>query len=238
MSVIKAKKKGYPETDESGQIFRSTMIDMDSRLRAARGFGKNETESSVAVFEQLKDRGHPDAPPPTVSDGWGGIREAMVEVYGKVPDYSGKGRYPSRKQPQPGWKYLQVVKQRDEKGNFLGTELKAIYGDLEELVELLGISTSYVERTHLTMRTFSSRLTRKSIAFSKEIGMHKACAAIEDMYYNLIRPHKTLRLKNENGGGRKWNERTPAMAAGLTDHIWTLKELFTTVVIGRQHSTG
>ena len=239
------------------------MIDMDSRLRAARGFGKNETEPSVAVFEQLwnmfflfyffiylfaaslsfdsfspKDRGHPDAPPPTVSDGWGGIREAMVEVYGKVPDYSGKGRYPSRKQPQPGWKYLQVVKQRDEKGNFLGTELKAIYGDLEELVELLGKSTAYVERTHLTMRTFSSRLTRKSIAFSKEIGMHKACAAIEDMYYNLIRPHKTLRLKNENGGGRKWNERTPAMAAGLTDHIWTLKELFTTVVIGRQHSTG
>ena len=68
--------------------------------------------------------------------------------------------------------------------------------------------------------------------------MHKACAAIEDMYYNLIRPHKTLRLKNENGGGRKWNERTPAMAAGLTDHIWTLKELFTTVVIGRHHSTG
>ncbi|RWX47300.1 hypothetical protein VT99_11734, partial [Candidatus Electrothrix marina] len=43
------------------------MIDMDSRLRAARGFEKNETESSVAVFEQLKDRGHPDAPPPTVS---------------------------------------------------------------------------------------------------------------------------------------------------------------------------
>ena len=74
--------------------------------------------SSAAVFEQLKGRGHPDAPPPTVSDGWGGIRKAMVEVYGKVPDYSGKGKYPSRKQPQPGWKYLQVVKLRDEKGRF------------------------------------------------------------------------------------------------------------------------
>jgi hypothetical protein len=238
MSGIKVKKKGHPETDKSGQIFRSTMVDMDSRLRAARGFGKNETESSVAVFEQLKDRGHPEAPPPTVSDGWGGIREAMVEVYGKVPDYSGKGRPPTLKQPQSGWRYLQVVKQRDEKGNFLGTRLKAIYGELEELTEILGKSTAYVERTHLTMRTFSSRLTRKSIAFSKEIGMHKACAAIEDMYYNLIRPHKTLRLKNEDGGGRKWNKRTPAMAAGLTDHIWTLKELFTMVVIGRQHSAG
>ncbi|MCI5223430.1 MAG: hypothetical protein D3924_12340 [Candidatus Electrothrix sp. AR4] len=49
------------------------------------------------------------------------------------------------------------------------------------------------------MRTFSNRLTRKSITFSKEIGIHKACAALEDMYYNLIRPLKTLRLKNENG---------------------------------------
>ena len=123
-------------------------------------------------------------------------------------------RYPSRKQPQPGWKYLQVVKQRDEKGNFLGTELKAIYGDLEELVELLGKSTVYVERTHLTMRTFSSRLTRKSIAFSKEIGMHKACAAIEDMYYNLIRPHKTLRLKNEDGGGKNGKNGLPQWRQG------------------------
>ena len=214
------------------------MIDMDSRLRAARGFGKTETEASAAVFRKLKERGHPEAPPPTVSDGWGGIREAMVEVYGKIPEYSGRGRRPSRKQPQPGWKYLQIVKERDDKGGFLGTRLKAVYGDLEKLAELLGKSTAYVERTHLTMRTFSSRLIRKGISFSKEICIHKACAAIEDMYYNLIRPHKTLRLKNGNGGVRKWTQRTPAMAAGLTDHVWTLKELFTTVVTGEQHSTG
>ena len=237
MSLIKAQKKGHPETEKSGRFFRSTMIDMDSRLRAARGFGKTEMEASAAVFEQLKKRGHPDAPPPTVSDGRGGIREAMVEVYGKVPQYSGTGRHPSRKRPQPGWKYLQIIKQRDGKGTFLGIRLKAIYGDLKELVELLGKSTAYVERTHLTMRTFSSRLTRKSIGFSKEIGIHKACARLEDMYYNLIRPHKTLRL-SENDGIRKWKKRTPAMAAGLTDHIWTLKELFATVVIGKQYSMG
>ena len=211
------------------------MIDTDSRLRAARGFGKTETEASAAVFRKLKERGHPDGPPPTVSDGWGGIREAMAEVYGKVPEYSGRGRPPSKKQPQPEWKYLQMIKERDDKGNFLGIRLKAVYGDLEELIELPGKSTAYVERTHLTMRTFSSRLTRKSIAFSKETGMHEACAVLEDMYYNLIRPHKTLRLRNGNGGVRKWKKRTPAMAAGLTDHIWTLKELFTTVVVGEQH---
>lgn len=236
--VIRAKKKGYPEKEESGQFFRSTMVDTDSRLRAARGFGKTEREASIAVFRKLKAGGHPDKPPPTISDGWGGIREAMVEVYGKVPEYSGRGRRPTKKRPQSDWKYLQMIKERDGKGNFLGIRLKPIYGELEELVELLGKSTAYVERTHLTMRTFSSRLSRKSIAFSKEICIHHGCAAIEDMYYNLTRPHKTLRQKNKGGGVRKWIPRTPAMAAGLTDHSWTLKELFTTVVVGEQHSEG
>lgn len=157
------------------------MMDMDSRLRAARGFGKSETEASASVFRKLSERGHSDGPPPTVSDGWGGIREAMLEIFGKVPEYSGKGRPPSKKRPQLGWKYLQIIKQRDEKGNFLGTRRKAIYGDPDELDEIFGQSTAYIERSHLTMRTFSSRLTRKGIAFSKNVDMHKASATLEDM---------------------------------------------------------
>jgi hypothetical protein len=79
------------------------MMDMDSRLRVARGIAKTETEASAEVFQTLKARGHPDAPPPTISDGWGGIDDAMVEVYGKVPEYKGIGRPPTRKRPQPGW---------------------------------------------------------------------------------------------------------------------------------------
>ena len=58
------------------------------------------------------------------------------------------------------------------------------------------------------------------------------------MYYNLIRPQKTLRRKNKDGCVRKWTQRTPAMAAGLTGHRWTLKELFITVAVGKQHSVG
>lgn len=221
-------KKSYPETDESGQFWRATMIDSDTRLRAARGIAKTETEASIEVFQTLQQRGHPEAPPPTISDGWGGIDDAMVAVYGKVPEYSGRGRPPTHKQPQPGWQYAQMVKQR-ENGRVIGTFMRVIYGDEEETLKLLGKSTAYIERTHLTMRHFNSRLVRKTLAFSKLLKMYRAAAAWEDVVYNLARSLKTLRVEVFNDPQRRWRQRSPAMAAGLTDHIWTIKELLTTV---------
>jgi hypothetical protein len=205
------------------------MIDMDSRLRVARGIAKTETDACVQVFQTLKRRGHPDAPPPTASDGWGGIDDAMVQVYGVVPEYKGVGRPPTRKRPQPGWKYLQVVKQR-ENGRVVGVKLRVIYGDKETVLALLGRSTAYIERTHLTMRLFNGRLTRRTLAFSKLPEMYRASAAWEDLVYNLARPLKTLRVEVFDDPNRRWESRSPAMAAGLTDHIWTVKELLTTIV--------
>ena len=204
------------------------MIDMDNRLRAARGIAKTETKASIKVFQTLKRRGHPDAPPPTVSDGWGGIDNAMVEVYGVVPEYGGTGRPPTLKCPQPGWQYLQVVKQR-ENGRIVGIKLRVIFGNEEQVLALLGKSTAYVERTHLTMRHFNSRLVRRTLAFSKNLEMYRASAAWEDLVYNFARPVKTLRVEVFNDPNRRWRPRTPAMAAGLTDHIWTVKEFLTTV---------
>jgi hypothetical protein len=203
---------------------------MDTRLRAARGMAKTETEAAIEVFQTLKRRGHPDAPPPTASDGLDGIREAMVEVYGKVPEYAGRGRPPTRKRPQPGRKYLQVVKQR-KNGRVVRTEKRVIYGDEAEVLHLPGSSTAYVERTHLTSRHFNSRLIRKTLGFSKLVEMHRAAAAWEDMVYNLVRPLKTLRCEVTGEPTRRRLPRTPGMAAGLTDHIWTVKELLTTLPI-------
>jgi len=201
---------------------------MDTRLRVARGIAKTETEASQQVFETLKRRGHPDAPPPLVSDGWGGIDEAIVEVYGVVPEYAGVGRPPTRKQPQAGWQYLQVVKPR-ENGRVVGTTLRVVWGNEEEVLALLGKSTAYIERTHLTMRLFNGRLTRKTLAFSKMVAMYRASATWEDLVYNLARSLRTLRLEDRNAGHR-WLPRSPAMVAGLTDHVWTVKELLWTVV--------
>jgi hypothetical protein len=208
---------------------RATMLDMDSRLRVARAIEKDETQASIGVFRLLQRRGHPNGPPPTISDGWGGIDEAMVEVYGVVPEYGGRGRPPTRKKPGTDWLYLQMVKQRDEHGRFQGTKLRVIFGAKAEVLELLGESTAYIERSHLTSRLFNGRQVRKTLAFSKEIEAYRAAAAWEDSYYNLIRPHKSLRLPVPSGSPRKWSPRTPAMAARLTNHIWTVKELLTTI---------
>jgi hypothetical protein len=210
---------------------------MDSRLRVARGIAKTETLASPLVFQTLKRRGHPEEPPPLITDGWGGIDEALIEVYGLVPDYSGRGRPPTRKQARPGWQYLQMVKQRDERGRFQGVKLRVIFGKKSELLALLGGSTAYIERSHLTSRLFNSRQVRKTLAFSKDLTAYQAAAIWEDSYYNLIRPHKGLRLLLGKARVHKWQQRTPAMAAHLTDHIWTVKELLTTLPLPRLINT-
>jgi hypothetical protein len=174
---------------------------MDSRLRVARGIAKNETLASVEVFQTLKRRGHPDGPPAIISDGWGGIDEAMIEVYGIVPEYGGCGRPPTRKKP----------------------------GSKADVTALLGESTAHIERNNLASRLFNGRQVRKTLAFSKELEFHRAAARWEDGYYNLVRKHKSLRLPVQEARPQKWSPRTPAMAANLTDHIWTVKELLTTL---------
>jgi len=191
----------------------------------ARGIAKDETQASVTAFRMLQRRGHPDRPPALISDGWGGIDEAMIEVFGKVPEQSGRGHPFVHKRAQPGWQYLQMVKHRDIHGRFLGIRLRVVFGEPAAVLQLLGKSTAYVERNQLTKRTFNSRLVRKTLAFSKSLQMHEAAAVWEDSFYNLMRFHKGLRQRVEDDPSRHWHLRTPAMAAGLTEHIWTVKDL-------------
>lgn len=230
-------KKSYPETDESGTFWISTLLDIDSRLRTVRGFGKNETEASKKAFQVLQQRGHPEAPPPLITDGWGGIDDAILDVYGIVPDYSGRGRPPSKPKAGKDWLYLQMVKQRNEQGRLQGIKLRAIWGSKSELIELLGKSTAYIERSNLTARIFNARLNRKSLAFSKELQAHENAVIWEDAYYNWIRPHKSLRLEIKNDEKRRWQPRTPGMVAGLTDHIWTIRELLFAIPLPSANNT-
>jgi IS1 family transposase len=84
------------------------------------------------------------------------------------------------------------------------------------------IGTSYVERQNLTMRMGMRRFTRLTNGFSKKLDNHMAAIALHFMHYNFARPHKTLEVNEEHL--KPW-KRTPAMAAGVADHIWTPAEI-------------
>jgi hypothetical protein len=152
----------------------------------------------------------------------------MIEVHGQVPGYPGVGWSPTRKRPQPGWQYVQAVKQRED-GRAVGIEPRVAFGDPLETPALLGPSTSYIERTHLAMRLFNGHLVRKAPAFCRYVGMHCASAAWEYLIYNLAHPLESLRIEILGHPRRKCKPRPSAMASGLTDHIWTVRELLKTV---------
>jgi len=90
----------------------------------------------------------------------------------------------------------------------IGADMKVVSGDPDPK----HVSTSYVERHNLTMRMGMRRFTRLTNGFSKKIENHAAMVAIHAAYYNFGRVHKTLRV-------------TPAMEAGLADHVWSLEEI-------------
>ena len=90
----------------------------------------------------------------------------------------------------------------------IGCDMKTVTGDPDPK----HVSTSYVERQNLTMRMSNRRFTRLTNAFSKKLENHGHIVALHFMHYNFARVHKSLRI-------------TPAMAAGVTDHVWSLEEI-------------
>jgi hypothetical protein len=187
------------------------------------------------MMSQIRDRNNPKEPPAISSDGNDSYPEAMLDTWGKLPDYSGRGRPPTRKQPHPEWKCLQVTKHRSG-GRLIGITYRVVYGDSKEVCDLLGLNTAFVERTNLTSRQMNGRMVRKTLSFSKEAKMLEASCVWEDWVYNLTRPVKSLRFE-VNEGRRRWQPRSAAMAAGLTDHVWTIEELLMAVVVPESGNT-
>jgi IS1 family transposase len=99
-----------------------------------------------------------------------------------------------------------------------GTKIKVRKGNPDPA----RISTSYVERQNLTMRMGMRRFTRLTNGFSKKLDNHMAAIAIHFMHYNFARAHKSLSIPRKGGPAVK---QTPAMAAGIADHVWTAREI-------------
>jgi len=126
--------------------------------------------------------------------------------------------------------YAKVVKVR-EGGRVVAVEGEVVLGSEEQLEEALAeseqsetINTSFVERCFGRQRQFNARKKRKAYTFSKELSFHEACTWLVVLWYNFGWCVRTLRQKIQEEPPR-YHQRTPAMAAGLTDHPWSMYEL-------------
>lgn len=167
---------------------------------------------------------------------------ALLHAYGmwRQPARQGdRGRYPDpRRVPKSDLLYAQVVKKR-ERGHVVAVSSKVVFGNPDLVAAQLALSpvshtinTSFVERDNLAQRQSNRRLTRRTNGFSKELVWLEMQLWLSLAYYHLVLPHHSLRQrltepKSTRGTGspHKWRPVTPAMAAGITDHVWTTTEL-------------
>jgi IS1 family transposase len=211
------------------------------RLVLAFVVGKRDQESANLLLDRVKDVTD-DHILFFTSDQLPEYKDALLRTYGVwvTPKRNGnRGRCPQpRLIPVEDLLYAQVVKVRNG-GHLLGVKTKAIFGKPEAIAAQLArslvsnaINTSFVERDNLTQWQSNRRLTRKTNGFSKEIGWFEKQLWLSTAYYHFILPHHSLRQPlatpeptRGSGTQKKWKLVSPAMAAGLTDHLWTTAEL-------------
>jgi len=211
------------------------------RLVLAFAIGKRNQDSANLLLDRVVYVTD-DHIPFFTSDQLPEYQTALLHAYGTwyQPQRQGdRGRYPKpRRKPLPGLLYAQVVKKR-KKGRVVEIDTKVIFGDSHAIAARLAaspvsetVNTSFVERDNLTQRQSNRRLTRHTNGFSKEITWFEKQLWVSLAYYHLVLPHHSLRQRlpipeptRGTGSPRRWRSVTPAMAAGITDHVWTTTEL-------------
>jgi len=171
------------------------------------------------------------------SDGFTCSLAALIAAFHVVTTFARTGKRGRPRKPlcapHPDLVYGQLVKQKKQ-GKLLTLSTRVVLG-AERLTHLgLTISTALVERVNVTLRQALAPLARKTSSFCKDRERLRQRVVFFQAFYNVARPHMSLRqplLLHErihHGAIRpRWREHTPAMAAGLTDHVWTFRELLT-----------
>jgi hypothetical protein len=212
-----------------GDQWNHVALDPDHRLVLKVVVGKRLADNAVFLLEGVRGRPGGRVPELVSSDEYPAYPEALPEVFGveQVPPRTGKLGRPAgpRVVPPAGMAYGTVHKDR-EKGPVVQVETRAVFGAVPEG----GVSTSYLERQNATDRHCNARKGRKTYRFSKDWDVHRALTAITMYSYNFCWPVRALREKAAAG---RWRPRTPAMAAGLTDHVWSLEEWVTLPAVQR-----
>jgi IS1 family transposase len=198
------KEKNVPEENKGqfgyGDVYTWTAICADSKLVMSWLAGKRDYETGKLFIQDLADRlAHRVQ---LTSDGLKVYLQAVEDAFGKDIDFA------------------QLIKLYGNEGGEEGSKGKyspaQCTGEIKERVQgnpdPKHVSTSYVERQNLTMRMSMRRFTRLTNAFSKKVENHVHALSLYFMYYNFCRIHKTLRV-------------TPAMEAGVADHVWDIEDI-------------
>lgn len=206
-----AKERNVPEEHRGefgyGDVWTWTAIDQDSRLIVSWLVGTREVDDALAFTMDLRSRLASRVQ--ITTDGHLGYLTAIERAFGRDVDYAmlikqyGKDTSESREVSQA---------RKYSPNTVTSQQVRVVTGNPDPD----RISTSYVERQNLNIRMGMRRFTRLTNAFSKKVANHTAAVTVQFMYHNFARPHRSLANPYP---------RTPAMAAGVADHIWTCEEI-------------
>jgi hypothetical protein len=215
-----------------GDCWDHAALEAESKLAIVVLPGKRTLDSVRAQIGELAQRTDYVLPRLITSDEYKPYSRVLLEVYGTPKPRRRRGRRGRKPNPRltppAGLVYATVHKHRRH-GRVVRTSIRRIYGSARQLKQALAtspvsskVNTAFVERYNGTDRHLNSRKGRKVYRFSKDPGLHEAMTHYAQTFYNFCRAHRTLRLRQ---GRRRWQQRCPAMAQGLTNHIWSVREL-------------
>jgi IS1 family transposase len=199
-SFVGAKARNVSEEKERqgwGDAWTWVGMDADSKLCVSYLVGGRDAGWATEFMRDCASRIRGRVQ--ITTDGHRAYLVAVEEAFGADVDYAMLQKiYGASNEPE----------HRYSPATCIGCEMKTVSGDPDPK----HVSTSYVERQNLTMRMSMRRFTRLTNGFSKKLENHRCMVALFYAYYNFCRVHQTLRV-------------TPAMEAGLSDHVWTVEEL-------------
>jgi IS1 family transposase len=221
-----------PADAHKGDYWDHVAYDPEHRLVLAVIPGARTLENAEAITAEVKQR-LGDRTPTLITTDEAPAYQTAIETTFSVPVPPVAKRGPGRPRITPerrlpaSLNYATVHKHR-EKNRVVAVDRRQLFGTPSGLAQALEasvvsrrVNTSFVERQHATDRGQNARKSRRTYRFSKDWRVHEAMTYFTLYRYNFCWPVRTLRLKDANG---QWQRRTPAMAAGLADHVWSLRE--------------
>jgi len=223
-----------PADAKQGDTGDHVAWDPEPRLVVSVVPGKRTADNVEKLGQDFKSRTGGRPMNRITSDEYPAYPPALLNAYGQVvvPPHTGKPGRPQApyKVAPPTLQYATVHKTR-QKGRVVKVDFRVVFGSAVAVLAALAqslvskaINTAFVERHHGTDRNRNARTVRKSYCFSQNWATHEALTYFTMYSYNFCWPVRTLRVREADG---QWRQRTPAMAAGLSDHIWPLSEWLT-----------